>query len=124
LSTVRASAPTIHEAEREAIAIELGGVPEAYAKALAAIQAYPRADVPRHRWDMFVNDAGLFLDVWGLQAARLGWPPADLFGLNPNASMARYDNMGLFWMLKGQRVVALTLTEARLSDGLAYYRRQ
>jgi hypothetical protein len=35
--------------------------------------------------------------------------------LHPDAPMARYDQMGLIWMLKGERVVALTATEARLS---------
>ena len=29
--------------------------------------------------------------------------------------MARYDRMGLIWMLKGERAVALTATEAKLS---------
>ena len=37
--------------------------------------------------------------------------------------MARYDRMGLIWMLKAERVIALTATEARLSGGLAYYRK-
>jgi hypothetical protein len=124
LRTTQASAPTVHEAEREAIAIELGGLPEAYAKAFAAIQAHPPADVPRHRWDMFVNDAGLFLDAWGLQAARLGWTVADLLGLDALKPMERYDRQGLLWMLHGERVVALTSGEARFSGGLAYYRRQ
>jgi hypothetical protein len=31
--------------------------------------------------------------------------------------MARYDWMGLLWMLKGEHVVALTATGARLSSG-------
>ena len=31
--------------------------------------------------------------------------------------MARYDRMGMIWMLKGERVVALTATAARLSGG-------
>jgi hypothetical protein len=31
--------------------------------------------------------------------------------------MAAYDRIGLVWMLKGERVVALTATEARLSGG-------
>ena len=35
--------------------------------------------------------------------------------------MARYDRMGLLWLLKGERVVALTATEARLSGGLTVY---
>jgi hypothetical protein len=31
--------------------------------------------------------------------------------------------MGLVWLLKGERVVLLTVSEARLERGLAYYRR-
>jgi hypothetical protein len=38
--------------------------------------------------------------------------------------MARYDRMGLIWMLRGERVVALTVTGARLSGGLRFYRRR
>ena len=119
-----AAEPDIDQDEREAIAIALGGVPVVYATAFAQIQAHPPADVPRERWHQFVDDAGLFLDLWGSEAERLGWISANLFGLDPSKPMARYDNMGLLWMLKGEHVVALTSTEARLSGGLAYYRRR
>jgi hypothetical protein len=47
----------------------------------------------------------------------------EFFGLHPKAPMARYDRMGLIWMLKGERVVALTATAARLSGGLTFYRK-
>ena len=50
---------------------------------------------------------------------RLGWGDR----LHPDAPMARYDRMGLIWMLKAERVIALTATEARLSGGLAYCRK-
>jgi hypothetical protein len=109
--------------EREAIAIELGGVREVYAKAFAAIQANPPADVPCKRWDQFVNDAGLFLDRWVQAAERLGWTADELFGLHPTAPIARYDQMGLLWMLRGEQVIALTDNSARVSDGLTFYRR-
>jgi len=46
-----------------------------------------------------------------------------LFGLDPVAPMARYDRMGLIWMLKGERVVALAATEVKLSGGLTFYRK-
>ena len=61
---------------------------------------------------MFVNDAGLFLDAWGSEAERLGWTAADLFGLHPTAGLNRHDKAGLCWLLKSQRVVGLTATEA------------
>ena len=58
----------IDEAEREAIAIELGGVPVLYATEFARLQAQAPAEVPRDRWHQFINDAGLFVDHWGRQA--------------------------------------------------------
>jgi hypothetical protein len=78
--------------------------------------------VQLERWHQFVNDAGIFLDQWGREAERLGWMAEELFGLHPYTPMARYDQMGLIWMLKGERVVALTATGARLSGGLTFYR--
>jgi hypothetical protein len=113
--------PEIDEAEREAIAIELGGVPKIYAAEFARLQAQPPAEVPRERWDQFINDAGLFFNQWGKQAEALGWRGDELFGLDPIAPMGRYDRMGLIWLLKGERVVSITATEARLSGGLTYY---
>jgi hypothetical protein len=115
--------PEIDETEREAIAIELGGVPEIYAAAFAQIQVNAPPEVPLERRQQFINDAGMFLDEWGREAERLGWIAEELFGLHPTAPMARYDRMGLLWLLKGERVVALTATEARLSGGLMFYRR-
>jgi hypothetical protein len=114
--------PQIDETEREAIAIELGGVPEIYALAFAQLQAHAPPEAPLERWHEFINDAGIFLDQWGRDAERLGWTAEDLFGLHPVAPMARYDRMGLIWLLKGERVVALTTTGARLSGGLTFYR--
>jgi hypothetical protein len=120
---VEASEFEIDAAEREAIAIELGGVPAVYASAFARLQAEPPAEVPRDRWHQFINDAGLFLDHWGRQAEAIGWRSEELFGLDPGAPMARYDRMGLIWMLKGERVIELTATTVRLSGGLTYYRK-
>ena len=120
---VPAAEPEIDKDEREAIAVELGGVPLLYARAFADIQAHPPPDVPRERWHRFVVDAGRFLDQWGSDAERLGWNVADLFGLDPVKPMARYDNMGMVWMLKGETVIELTAKAARLSGGLTFYRR-
>jgi hypothetical protein len=46
---------------------------------------------------------------------RLGWDVEDLFGLHPTAGLNRHDAAALIRMLKGERVVAPTVTEARLS---------
>jgi hypothetical protein len=37
--------------------------------------------------------------------------------------MTRYDKIGLVWLIKCERVVALSATEARFSGGLAFRRR-
>jgi hypothetical protein len=103
-------------------AIELGGS-AVYASAFAQVQARPPGEIPRDRWHQFINDAGILLDLWGHEAERLGWRAGELFGLHPEAPMARYDQMGLIWMLKGEYVVALAATEARLSGGLTFYRK-
>jgi hypothetical protein len=78
------------------------------------------AGVPVERWQQAVVDAERFLSEWGNGAEGFGWPVADLFGLHPVAPMARYDVMGLRWVLHGKAVVLLTETEARLSDGLTF----
>jgi hypothetical protein len=85
--------------------------------------ARPPAEVPRDRWHQFINDAGLFLDRWGRQAEAFGWRADELFGLHPDAPMARYDRMGLIWMLRGETVLDISETAARLSGGLAIYRK-
>ena len=98
-------------------------MPALYAAEFARPQAQPPAEVPRERWDQFINDAGLFFDQWGKQAEALGWRAEDLFGLHPDAPMARYDRMGLIWMLHGEPVINITATTAKLSGGLAFYRK-
>jgi hypothetical protein len=114
--------PEIDRAEREAIAIELGSVPTIYASEFARLQTHPPAEVPRDRWDQFINDAGLFFDRWGKQAEALGWRPDELFGLDPVAPIARCDRMGLIWMLHGETVIDITARAARFSGGLTFYR--
>jgi hypothetical protein len=98
-------------------------IPDIYASALTQLQVGLPADVLLPRWRRFITDARAFLATWGRQAEALDWTASDLFGLDPVAPMARYDGMGLIWFLKGERVVALTTTEARFSGGLAFRRR-
>jgi hypothetical protein len=49
-----------------------------------------------------------------------GWRSSDLFGLDPIAPLARYDNMGLIWLMTGGNVVELTSATARFENGLAF----
>ncbi len=53
---------------------------------------------PRYREAL--ADARRFLTAWGAQAAAHGWTTDDLFGLDPIAPLARYDAMGLIWLLR------------------------
>jgi len=108
--------------EREALAIG-GGVPVLYARAFASMQAACPPGVPEPRWHQAINDAGLFLDRWGEAAELPEWTANDLFGLHPTAPLSRMDEMGLVWLLRGERVIMLTATQARFQRGLAYDRR-
>jgi hypothetical protein len=110
--------------ERAAIVEHDGGIPRAYADEFARLQQWCPAGVPEVRWRQFINDGGVFLDRWGDEALRRGWQPSDLFGLDPVMPMARYDRMGLLWLLHGQTVSALRATEAALSGGHVYRRKQ
>jgi hypothetical protein len=113
----------IGEDEERTLAIPLGAVPAAYAEAFARLLAKAPADVRAERWHRCIRDAVGFLDEWGEEAARLGWAPEELFGLDPLAPLARYDKTGMLWCLKGERVIDLTVTEAKLSGGLTCYRK-
>jgi len=108
--------------ERAAVAEVDGNVPAAYSATFARLQQRCPEGVPQKRWLLFLDDAGRFLDAWGHQALALGWTDADLFGLDPVAPLARYDRLGLLWMLRGEAVTALTERAAKLSGGHTYRR--
>jgi hypothetical protein len=74
------------------------------------------------RWRQACSDASRFLRNWGEEARALGWTADDLFGLHPIAPLARYDAMGLVWLLCGQPVAAITEAEALLQNGLRFRR--
>jgi hypothetical protein len=74
----------------------------------------------------FIDNARLFLDEWGDEAAALGWTMQDLFGVHPAAPDARYDAMGLLPLLRGRRVTSITADRATIrtpsGGSLTYYR--
>ena len=117
LSAISASLPSL------AGMVEKPLLAEVYQKAMVAIEAACPNGVPVERWQRALADAGSFFALWGDTAERLGWTADDLFGLHPTAPLSRMDHMGLIWLLKGERVVRLTATEARLERGNACYRR-
>ena len=101
----------IHEAERAAIAIELGRVPPAYAGAWAAFQSRKPGHVAEAEWLRAVDDVGRFLDEWAAMALDFGWRPPDIFGPG-----------GLAWFCAGERVRALGPDNAITASGRIFGR--
>jgi hypothetical protein len=90
--------------------------------------------VAQNNWLQAVEDGRRFLGAWGEKAALLGWTARDLFGLHlvpdkpaPNyRRLSRYDETGLFWLLRGRPVVALTANTAAIKNptgAVTVYRR-
>ena len=102
--------------ERAAIIEHDGGGSRTWAEALAQLDpANPPADVPLARWQQFIDDCGRVLDLgWANRAEAFGWGPLDLFGCDRERPLARYDHMGLLWMIQGGKLVALTADSAKI----------
>jgi hypothetical protein len=104
-----------------------------YSIPLSALRCECPQYVQFERWQLAINDAEVFLNVWADKAASLGWSVQDLFGLatvsakpGPNYQrLFRYDQTGLVWLLQGRRVVALTKDTAVIetTTGTVSYRR-
>jgi hypothetical protein len=101
----------------------LSDVPAPYAQRFADLQRACPDGVPEDRWRLCLEDALRFFDRWGRQAQKLGWSGQDLLGLHPTAPMARHDQMGLLWSLRGQTVTELGAKHAKLSGGLTFRKR-
>ena len=107
--------------------------PVSYTSELAVLRAKCPAYVDAADWQQAIEDGHRFVTQWGKQAEALGWTPADLFGLHippekpaPNyRRLARYDQTGLIWLLRGRRVVELTKDKAVIetATGIVSYRR-
>ena len=104
------------DAEAVADAIEeraaILSCPAAYRDTFARLKHQKPLAVSDAEWRLAVNDAGLFLDIWGAEAAALGLTPGDLFDVRA----------GLVWRLAGERVDALCVDASgvdhvRLCDG-------
>jgi hypothetical protein len=104
--------------ERAAIVEYDGGIARSWAEAFARMCNGPRPDwVLRPRlWTDLIDAAGRFLDQWGATAADLGWEPVDLFGASSRAPLARIDQQGLVFFLRGgARVTAMTADIATIA---------
>ena len=87
-------------------------VPACYLDGWARLQYQRPLSTDLDAWQRSINDAGLFLDAWGADAAAMQWTAGELFDL-PRGRLAG----GLVWQLKGERVGALGEDRARLTDG-------
>ena len=94
------------EEERAAIIEFDGGVPRAWAEALARLDPdKPPKHVPPQRWLRFIDDCGRFLDGgWADRAAALGWGPLQLFGCDRKRPFY-IPHRGLLWEVNGGRLV-------------------
>jgi hypothetical protein len=93
---------------------------------LALCSKRPELVEPVH-WQQATRDAENFLPLWSDRAHALGWTARELFGLHsvperPAANyqrLARYDETGLLWLLRGRPVVVLTETTAAIQGATA-----
>jgi hypothetical protein len=125
----------VQEVRKAETAESSGTERDPYASALAALRTKCPAYVPEDRWRHAIADATAFATEWGGEAQAFGWTAAELFGLHPVQKqpaancdrLARLDDMGLIWLLRGRPVVALTATEAAYrcpSGAILTYRRE
>ena len=102
--------------------------------ALSALESACPELVTEGRWRRCVEDGRRFLAAWADRAEALGWTARDLFGLMPVpghakpsfSRLARYDEIGLIWLLAGREVGALTEATAAIrspTGAITTYRR-
>jgi hypothetical protein len=63
------------------------------------------------RWMAALDATRQLSSTWAPRALSLGWKPEDLFGLHPRAPAARYDGMGLTFLLHPCDCVTLLTTD-------------
>jgi hypothetical protein len=111
---------------------------EAAASPLAASLTDLEHHCPDHieaaDWQHAVEDGRRFLTEWGEQATALGWTEADIFGLpsvppDPRSNwqrLARFDQLGLIWLLRGRPVTSITAERATIATpsggSVSFYR--
>jgi hypothetical protein len=87
------------------------------------------------KWSGAGFDATAFTSEWGAQAQTFGWTERELLGLHPApdlaaanySPLARLDDLGLIWLLRGRPVITLTKTGAIIrcpSGASVTYRRR
>jgi hypothetical protein len=95
----------------------------------------PRYELPRfviekapHRYLEIRRDLQRFVLAWGRKALDLGWTEDELFGCHPVVPMARYDCMGLVFLIGGGEVTHMDAEIAYLrtpsGGNLRHWRRK
>jgi hypothetical protein len=73
----------------------------------ASIAMPPPSGFRPDRWQRIIDAAGVFLDHWASEAARLGWTVYDVFGAHADAPATRFDCKGLVTLLDHCRIVSI-----------------
>jgi hypothetical protein len=107
---------------------EAAAIPEIWAVCHARLGLTgPQPGFTDSRWRAAIDDGRRFIDRWGVEAARLGWQVRDVFALHPTAPAARYDAMGIAFLIGGGDVVLVSPDHACIRRGsgheLRYQRR-
>jgi hypothetical protein len=99
--------PTRVESTPSPIAGNGGGIPGAWAEALARLSRQRRpADVTNRDWDQLRADFTRFCERWAGPAEALGWRPRDLLGWDPRYPYTPIaKRLGLSWKFEGAAVV-------------------
>jgi hypothetical protein len=109
------AAPADEIEERVALAADC--VPTVYLDAWARLQCQRPLTVLEHDWRHAVNDAGLFLDEWGREAAEWRWSAGELFDVPRDGKPG-----GLVWFLGGESVQAIGPRRMVTQDGRVFNR--
>ena len=73
----------------------------------------PPEDMAPESWMLFLASCDAFMaGPWPGKAASMGWTAHNLFGCDNLKPVERVDRMGLLWLLRGGRIVALTSESA------------
>ena len=105
-----------HHVDRGDLDHLLRDLPEDWRTGLTRLpQMEPPTGFTDARWAVGVVSALLLARRFGGVALELGWVTEDLFGLHPVAPAARYDAMGLAFLLHpGDQIVSLTAQHATI----------
>jgi hypothetical protein len=118
-----------HFEERAAVIEEGARVPREWAEGFARLNVMePPLGFSLARWQQLIDDGGRFLDMWGNQAAALGWRVEDVFGVDGVEPETGYGAIGLVAMIRGGAVTCVTksmaVVEQHEGELLVYLRRR